>query len=110
MICKVTVIFPKTDKWSEPEACYSRYKAMLTEKYGEPTVCVEKFQGDNIDDDHSKMLELKPDRCKYICSFSADNGDIELEMRHKDFACFVTLSYFDNVNQEKLKKKIMDEL
>lgn len=44
MICRVCVEFPKMDKWSDLESCYSSYKDMLTEKYGEPKVCVEEFQ------------------------------------------------------------------
>lgn len=89
MICKVTVVFPTMDKWGDLEQCYSRYKSMLSEKYGDPKDCVEKFQNDYIND---------------------DNGKIQLEITHQNFTCFVVLSYFDNANQEKLRQQVMDDL
>jgi len=110
MICKVAVIFPKMDRWSELESCYNKYKSMLTEKYGAPESCTEIFQNDYIDDDNRRMHELKMDRCKYITDFVCDEGDIKLEISHESFTCFVILSYFDKVNQDKLRKKIMDDL
>ena len=36
MICKVSVIFPAMDKLGDLERCYSNYKSMLSEKYGDP--------------------------------------------------------------------------
>lgn len=110
MICKVFVIFPAMDKWGDLERCYSNYKSMLSEKYGEPKDCVEKFQNDFVDDDNSKKYELKMDRCKYYSIFGADNGEIQLEITHQNYTCYVMLSYFDNANQEKLRKQIMDDL
>ena len=50
MICRVCVEFPKMDKWADLESCYSSYKDMLTEKYGEPKVCVEEFQNEYVKD------------------------------------------------------------
>lgn len=110
MICKVSVIFPTMDKWGDLENCYRNYKSMLTEKYGDPTKCVEEFQNDYVDDDNSKKHELGMDRCKYICLFSGDNSEIQLEITHQSFSCYVMLSYFDNANQDKLRKQIMDDL
>ena len=43
MICRVCVEFPKMDKWADLESCYTSYKDMLTEKYGEPTASEKKF-------------------------------------------------------------------
>lgn len=110
MICKVTVVFPTMDKWGDLERCYSRYKSMLSEKYGDPKDCVEKFQNDYINDDNSKKHELGMDRCKYYSIFNDDNGEIQLEITHQNFTCFVVLSYFDNANQEKLRQQMMDDL
>lgn len=83
---------------------------MLSEKYGEPIDCVEKFQNDYVDDDNSKKYELGMDRCKYYSIFNGGNGEIQLEITHHSFTCYVMLSYFDNANQEKLRKQIMDDL
>lgn len=109
LICKVCVLFPAKDKWGELESCYLNFKSMLTEKYGVPNVCEEKFQSKYVNDDQSKMLELIMDRCKYYSVFDGLNGDIQLEIKHSD-DCFVMISYFDNVNQDKLRKRIMDDL
>ena len=110
MICKVSVIFPTMDKWGDLERCYLNYKSMLSEKYGEPKDCVEKFQNDYANDNNSKKHELSMDRCKYYSIFDGDNGEIQLEITHQSFSCYVMLSYLDNANQEKLRKHIMDDL
>ena len=110
MICRVCVEFPKMDKWSDLESCYSSYKDMLTEKYGEPKVCVEEFQNKYADDDNSRMYEVKFDRCKYHSTFACKNGDITLEIIHQKFDCFVQLSYYDKANQDKLRQNIMEDL
>lgn len=110
MIWKVAVIFPEMDRWGDLELCYSKYKSMLTEKYGASTYCVEQFQKNFIDDDNSKLYELKMDRCKYCSIFNGDNGEIILEIAHLNYTCNVMLSYFDNANQAKLRKQIMDDL
>lgn len=110
MICKVSVIFPSMEKWGELEKCYENYKSMLAEKYGEPVRCVEEFQNSYTKDDSSKMHELGMDRCKYFSCFTCKEGDIQLEITHQSFTCYVMLSYFDNANQEKLRKQIMDDL
>ena len=38
------------------------------------------------------------------------NGEIQLEITNQSMTCYVMLSYFDNANQEKLRKQIMDDL
>lgn len=51
------------------------------------------------------------DKYKYYSLFSCKEGDIQLEISHDDVtACYVMLSYFDNANQNKLRKQIMDDL
>ena len=98
------------DKWGDLERCYLNYKSMLSEKYGEPKDCVEKLQNDYANDNNSKKHELSMDRCKYYSIFDGDNGEIQLEITHQSMTCYVILSYFDNANQEKLRKQIMDDL
>ncbi|MBP8935840.1 MAG: hypothetical protein KBG68_09140 [Prevotella sp.] len=110
MICKVTVIFPAMEKWSELEECYNMYKSMLSEKYDKPYYCEEKFQSNNANDDNTKKHELVMNRCNYVSLFSGDNGEIELRILHQTTECSVVLAYYDNTNQEKLKQQIMDDL
>lgn len=111
MICKVSVIFPTMEKWGRLEECYIKYKTMLTEKYGEPKECIEEFQNRNPRDDNSRIHELSMDRCKYQTIFECDNGGIEIVITHQGFSSyFVMLTYYDNANQERLRKQIMDDL
>lgn len=111
MICKVSVIFPDMDKWGELEKCYENYKSMLTEKYGNPVKCEEYFSEGYNGDSSEKMYGVEFDKYKYYSVFSCDEGEIQLEISHNGVSsCYVMLSYFDNANQDKLRKQIMDDL
>lgn len=111
MICKVSVIFPAMDKWGDLERCYQNYKSMLTEKYGEPTICEEFFNDYYGNDDANKMYGVQFDKYKYYSVFKSKLGDIQLEISHNSVtSCYVMLSYFDNANQDKLRQQIMDDL
>lgn len=111
MICKVAVFFPSMDKWGDLERCYNNYKSMLTEKYGDPVKCEEYFSDGYDDDASNRMYGVKFDKYKYYTVFSCEQGDIQLEVAHEGVSsCYVMLSYFDNANQDKLRKQIMDDL
>ena len=111
MVCKVSVIFPDMDKWKDLEQCYSNYKSMLTEKYGDPIACEESFNDYYGDDDASKMYDVKFDKYKYYSVFQSELGEVQLEISHDGvISCYVVLSYFDNANQDKLRQQIMDDL
>jgi phosphatidylserine synthase len=45
LVSSIKVIFPECDTWSYLSSNYFSLKEMLTEKYGEPSDCVEKFDG-----------------------------------------------------------------
>lgn len=109
-IFMVCVFLPEMETWRELELCYMNFKSMLSEKYGEPEDCVEEFQYSYADDDRTKLHELKMDRCKYYSVFSCDNGYIRLDIDHQGSYCWVTLSYFDNENQDKRREQNMDDL
>lgn len=48
---------------------------MLTEKYGQPSEVVEKFDTySEPDNDNSKMNEVKFDRCKYYTTYETKQG------------------------------------
>ena len=110
MVCKVVVIFPEMDKWGDLEHCYMIFKSMLSEKYGKPKECTELFQDKYVDDDSDRLYAVKFDQCKYISAFTGDNGEIKLEITHQRMSCFVRLTYYDNANQEALRKQIMEDL
>lgn len=112
LVSKITVIFPEHETWSTLASNYYNLKELLTEKYGEPSKEVEKFDTySDPDDDGDRMYEVKMDNCKYYTLFETDNGGIQLSIDHDGVvSCFVTLSYFDKINREKIRDKAIDDL
>jgi hypothetical protein len=112
LVNKITVIFPENNIWSDLYDTYSILKSMLTEKYGEPANCIEKFQSEyEPKDDNTKITEVQLDRCRYITQYSPKQGDIELSISHTDVtSCYVILSYFDRINSNIVRQKAMDDL
>ncbi len=62
LVSKITVIFPESDTWSLLSSNYFSLKEMLTQKYGKPSECVEKF------DSYSKpmMMAIECTQLKWI--------------------------------------------
>ena len=85
---------------------------MLTEKYGEPTESVERFDTySEPKDDGSKFQYAQLDHCKYYSIFETEKGSIELSIENGDYSsAFVLLSYFDKINGDIIKQKSIDAL
>lgn len=85
---------------------------MLTEKYGNPSDVLEKFDSySQPRDDNSKIYEVKFDRCKYYSIYETEKGTIELSIEHDGVSnCFIKLAYFDKINNEIIKEKAKDDL
>ena len=111
-VSKVGVIFPYFDTWSGLYNNYSSLKYMLTQKYGTPTSCTEKFDGySEPSDDKDRMYRVQFDRCKYDTTWMTDKGEIQLHITHNDsLDCYVVLLYWDNLNYEKEQSSAMDDL
>ena len=111
LVSKITVIFPALESWSSLSSNYLNLKEMLTEKYGDPSESVEKFDvyGDPKDDG-TKFMYVQLDKCKYYSIFKTEKGNIELQIRGNHSSSFVTLSYFDKINSDIVKQKAMDDL
>lgn len=112
LVSKITVIFPAQEAWSSLSSNYYNLKELLTEKYGEPSETVEKFDTySEPDDDNAKMHEVGMDRCKYFTTFELENGSIQLSIENGGFlSSFVMLSYYDKINSEKIRQKAIDDL
>ncbi|MDR3047693.1 MAG: hypothetical protein LBU51_08825 [Bacteroidales bacterium] len=111
LVSKITVIFPERNTWSLLSSNYFSLKEMLTEKYGNPSEVVEKFDTySEPKDDGSKMTYLKLDQCKYYSIYETDKGSIELSIKQMDMRCLVMLAYYDKINGEIIKSKAMDDL
>ncbi|WP_319415203.1 hypothetical protein [Marispirochaeta aestuarii] len=112
LVSKITVIFPKSRKWSSLSSNYYNLKELLIEKYGEPSEIVEKFDTHSEPkDDNSKMHEVGMDRCKYYTCFELENGTIQLSIENDGFlSSFVMLSYFDKINSDVIRQEAIDDL
>jgi hypothetical protein len=112
LVSKIAVIFPACDTWSFLSANYFSLKEMLTEKYGEPSDCVEKFQSySEPEDDNSKMHYVEFDNCKYYTTYRTDKGDIQLSIEHDGVtSCFVQLAYHDKINGDIIKAEAINDL
>ena len=112
LVHKIAVVFPEKETWSTLFGNYSSLKELLTEKYGNPSEVVEKFDGAEYaqpKDDNKKMFMVKLDNCRYHSIWHTEKGDIELSIGH-DIKCFVTLDYFDKVNGGIVREKAKDDL
>lgn len=112
LVHKIVVIFPEKDTWSTLCGNYIDLKEMLTEKYGEPSEVVEKFDSySQPRDDENRMYNVKFDNCKYNSTWETDKGNIQLSINHKGVVnCFITLVYFDKSNSELMRAKAIDDL
>ena len=111
LVSKIIVVFPDHDTWSSLSSNYFNLKEMLTEKYGNPSECVEKFQSYTPSDDGSKMYKVQLDACKYYTTYETEKGTIQLSIKHDGVTrCFVRLVYIDKINSETIKKEALNDL
>ncbi|NIJ45130.1 hypothetical protein FHR24_001569 [Wenyingzhuangia heitensis] len=115
LVCKTIVLFPDKDTWSSLSNNYFFLKELLTEKYGEPSKVVEKFDSSiQPSDDEDRMRKVKSYNCKYYTNYITDKGKIQLTIYHseKDLysSCFVRLSYYDKINGEIIRQKALNDL
>ncbi len=112
LVYTVAVQFPKKETWSTLFGNYSDLKGMLTEKYGEPSNVLEKFDTySQPKDDNKKMLEVRMDRCKYNSVWQTDKGNIELSIVYEGLSSSVVrLAYLDKANGEIIRQKAKDDL
>jgi len=112
LVSKITVIFPARDTWSSLSGNYFSLKKMLTEKYGEPSEIVEKFQTySEPEGDNSRMHEVKFDNCKYYTTYETEKGSIQLSIEHNSvISCYVMLAYYDKINSNIIKATAIDDL
>ena len=111
LVYMVAVKFPNLDTWSLLESNYTKLKNMLTQKYGNPSSCVEKFQHNYVNDDSERLFELQMDRCEYKTVFDTEKGKIALTICNERFSsCYVLLGYVDGINGAIMNDAAMDDL
>lgn len=112
LVSKIVVKFPDQDTWSTLSSNYFYLKELLTEKYGEPSEIVEKFDSSyEPRDDNSRMHQVAMDRCKYYTTYEFEEGSIQLSIEHDSvLSYYVTLTYFDKINTKILRDKAKGDL
>ena len=108
----IGVVFPAREDWSSLEGDYEHLKSMLTEKYGEPSDVVEKFQGyGDPQTDQEKWINIMTDNYTWYTIFETENGDIQLSLEKGNYGeYFVLLKYFDKINTEAVRSAAMEDL
>ena len=112
LVSNITVVFPDCNTWSSLSSNYYNLKEMLTEKYGEPSEVLEKFDTSyEPSDDRDRMYSVKMDNCKYYTTYETEKGSIQLSIDHESvISCYVRLSYFDNKNTVIIREKAKGDL
>ncbi len=107
----IGVMFTNHDDWASLEKDYNNLKAMLTEKYGAPSECVEQFQGyEAPESNNEKMIYLQMNNCTWRTVFSTSKGHIELSITSGDYSYYAMLRYFDKANTATVRAKAIEDL
>lgn len=107
----VAVAFPDREEWSSLKGDYDRLKSMLTEKYGEPSQVIEKFNKDYVPDNWFRFHYIISDGATWMSAFETLNGTIELYMNKVDYdKATVILKYYDKANTDVVRASAMDDL
>ena len=113
VVSRISVLFPERETWSSLLSDYETLKAMLTEKYGNPSDSKEEFTG-YIGDYHNGLVMNALSEGKYVwyTTFTTELGDIELTLVGSDYGSkgMVCLRYSDKANSEKVRSAAMDDL
>ncbi len=113
LVFGVGVTFEHHENWDSLLCNYNELKAKLTEKYGKPAECTEKFAGDSAVNlsEAQKMEGVKAGNCDYFTVYKMPEGTVNLAISRAQYGeaivCYVQLDFLDNQNvaYEKTKTK-----
>lgn len=112
LVNSISVAFPGRESWSLLETDYTNLKTMLTEKYGRPSKCVEKFESGPLQpqSDMERFTMLQLNECKWFTTYTTPKGTIRLSLENRDRNRFVQLQYTDAVNDKVIHKEALNDL
>lgn len=98
--------------WSSLSNHYFRWKEILTQKYGNPLVCIEEFQSTYPpDSDAMKWIYVNSGKCNYRSEFYTENGYIILHINNLGInKNYVGIIYTDWINEQKNIDSAIDDL
>lgn len=109
-IFKAAVIFPEKDTWGAVMNDYAQLKAMMVQKYGDPTTELEEFEEGYLDD-YLKKHKVTENEVTYGCAWNVEGGSIEMMLVSSGLlGIAVRLSYFDQSGQEEAIQSAIDDL
>ncbi len=107
----IGVAFLERKEWSSLEGDYNTLKNMLTEKYGEPSQVIERFNKDYVPDNWWRFHYITSDEATWMSEFETSNGTIELYMNKMGYSkAAVILKYYDKANTDVVRASAMDDL
>lgn len=107
---RIAVIYLENgDSWTILSGQYEGLKERLTNKYGEPSEVIEKFEYP-YSPTESPLLAFGTDKATYKTRFITDNGGVTLSIIHYQMTTVVCLLYWDKANEDKLTAEMEDEL
>lgn len=113
LVFGVGLTFEHHEKWDSLLCDYNALKAKLTEKYGKPAECSEKFASGPADNlSETQIMEaVRAGNCDYFTVYKIPEGTVNLAISRaqygEDVVCYVQLDFLDNQNvaNEKTKTK-----
>ena len=109
LVFGVGVTFGHQTKWDSLECNYRKLKAMLTQRYGKPSECTERMNGDSVNTftAEEKMAFTRQGKCDYFTVYQTPEGTVNLGISNAQYGeetvCYVQLDFLDkqNVANEK---------
>ena len=107
---RIAVIYPEIgDSWIILSGQYEGLKERLTNKYGEPSEVIEKFEFPYSPTNHP-LMAFELEKATYKTRFLTDNGGVTLSIFHYQSTTVVCLLYWDKENEDKLSAEMEDDL
>ena len=109
-VSRIAVLYPEGgDSWTILSNQYEGLKERLTNKYGEPSEVLEKFEYPYSPTSHP-LLAFELEKATYRTRFLTENGGVTLSIIHYQMTTAVCLLYWDKENEDKMTAEMEDEL
>ena len=109
-VSRIAVIYPEGgDSWTILSNQYEGLKERLTNKYGEPSEVLEKFESP-YSPTSLPLMAFELEKATYKTRFRTENGGVTLSIIHYQTTTAVCLVYWDKENEDKMTAELEDEL
>lgn len=104
LVNRIIVCLPFRQFWSELLDDYTKLKAALCKKYGEPEFSREQFRDGLEPTTDEECFELtKNKKNNYATSYKLSGGDVSVAIITTEKGCCVAVGHTDRINTEKAK-------